>query len=120
MTDCIDRSLVTDGIPHGKKVFFDGVEVAAGMPPPEVRITEDVSSGNCSGNGSYKKLEISLEGELACCSAQEKIAVREELLELFSSSCGDLEACGETWENCRVTGIDISPVSYTHLRAHET
>jgi hypothetical protein len=107
MTKCFDVEF-----PEDRLVKFDGNVIADGMPPPVVTAKSEVQKGNCAGFNGYRRSNISINGELTCCDVDEKIAAREALLSTFSSDCGDLSVCGETWEDCRVQSVDISTSHY--------
>lgn len=96
----------------GTQSFFNGAQIAPGMPPPLVTLTEDVDSGSCSGYDARKSVNIRVEGELVCCDSDQKISVREALLSQFSNSCGNFSAGGNSYDDAKVQGIDISQSHY--------
>jgi len=96
----------------GTQSFFKGVQIAPGMPPPLVTLTEDVDAGSCSGYDARKSVDIRLEGELVCCDPDQKISVRESLLSQFEDSCGTFSVGANSYENAKVQSIDISQSHY--------
>jgi hypothetical protein len=105
---CVDLSL----IPDAKLVFYNSIQVAPGMPPPKVQVQQRINKGSCSGKDGGKYGSITIEGIFACCSPEEKISSREELLDLFSVDCGTIRVDSNIFEHVRVRQVSVSSSNY--------
>ncbi len=105
---CVDLGL----FPAAKQATWNNNIVAPDMPPPTITVKQSINKGSCSGKDAGKYGSVTIEGILACCSPEEKIEAREQLLKLFSEDCGTLEVDGNVFEHVRVQNISISSSAY--------
>jgi hypothetical protein len=105
---CVDLGL----FPAAKQATWNKNVIAPGMPPPTITVSQSINKGSCSGEDAGKYGSVTIEGTLACCSSEEKIDSREDLLKLFSEDCGSLEVDGNVFEHVRVQNVSISSSSY--------